>query len=368
MNVRLFFIISVFVIFSLISVSTSSSRAQDICRDGLTSCDILTSDTCLAKHYACGGYETIVRTLYAESYAPTVVQKYFIGASLYGLYTRTRSKGLQCEYVRAAREYLDDYLTKKQLEFTSGGSFGSVGQMNQLYHATKMYEDLKKVTGCLESAYTRARIEAVAQAEAIATSKSFFLNAPDDMKSEFDTIRQALRGFVSKASDLETGMALRRIEIQSGNRHVGIIVEIFADIFGNVTVSGGDVAISTNTLDSLGQKSERYLTEVEQEEHEFTQALGGISPEAYAQIRAENIRNAQDMLKQSAFHIEMIGELLPTDKSKPFWTLQKAINAPGAEREAFEGLEKVKNGWKAYGEGSGECRLSTGHKQRWYCK
>ncbi len=344
------------------------ARAQDICGVNLAACDLQTDDRCLAKYYACGQYDTIVRTLYAEDFAPTAVQKYFIGASLYGMHVRTRAKGLQCEFIKGAREYLQDYLTSKALQFQEVGSFGSVSAMDQVYHATKMHEDLKAQTGCLESAYTRARIQNIAKSRAVDLAKNVFLNPNDQMQDHFDTVVLALRGFVSKASDLETGIALRNIEIQSGNDHLDVISGIFADIFGTVEMTPTDVNIDTTVLDDLDRQSRAYLRDVEVEETEFQQALGGVSPEQYAQIRSDNVRNAEDMLKESAFHINMIGELLPTDTDKPFWRVWQAVHAEGDERSAFENLAEIKRQWAEFGRNSGLCVPGAAGMRKWYCR
>lgn len=341
---------------------------QQICTDELASCDLQTNQACLARTYACGRYDTVVRTLFIEDFAPTLDQKYYIGASMYGLYIRARAKSLECEYVKTGKEYLFDYLTAKELEFTTGGSFGTVVQMDQLYHATRMYDALEAVPGCVESAFTRARVQAIARAEAIDSSKSVFLRPSDQMRASFDTIVLALRSFVSRASDLETGVALRRVEIQSANTHLDVIKAIFAEIFGTVSVENNAVSVNTATLDGLEQKAGGFLADVEVEQAEFKAALGGVTPEQYADIRTENIRNAEQMLKESAFHINMIGELLPTDTNRPFWKLWQILNAAGDEKLAADNLAAVKAGWKAHGQSVGICASPSAAQERWYCR
>ena len=107
---------------------------------------------CLERTYACGEYDTIIQALFVERFEPTPDQKYFIGASFYGRHIRERAAGIQCEMVKFSREYLTDYLSGIETRFTDVGTFGTVRQMDQIYHATQMVADLGDVTGCPESA------------------------------------------------------------------------------------------------------------------------------------------------------------------------------------------------------------------------
>src|SRR5262249_34205249 len=141
----------------------------------------------------------------------------------------------------------------------------------------------------------------------------------DEAKASFDTLLIALRGFVSRASDLETGIALRRVEIQSARNHLGAIGNIFKQVFGTVTINGTTVSVQSDVLDGLVSSSAAKLQTVATEEAEFKSALGGISAEQYDGIRKLNVANAAQLLKESAFHINMVGKLLPTDKTLPFW-------------------------------------------------
>lgn len=349
-------------------MGSTDAQAQSVCSVESSSCDLQSDDRCLARFYACGNYHTIVETLYAEEVAPSRQQLYFVGASLYGLHIRSRSRGLQCEYVKSAREYLQDYLNQQSMEFSRLGSFGSVTTMNQIYHATRMHEDLKSETGCLESAYTRSAVMGMATAEAIHLSKNVFLNPGDDLADQFDTLVMSLRGFVSMASDLETGIALRRIEIVSGSNHLNNIASLFEEVFGTVTFTETSVDIDTRTLDQLEQFSAAKMQAVALQEDEFSQVIGGISGEEYARIRQQNVSNAQSLLQQSAFHINMTGEVMPSDTDKPFWRLWEATHSPGDERAAFDNLHAIKAQWREFGISAGLCAGSAQPARKWYCR
>jgi hypothetical protein len=342
--------------------------AQAICGAATVSCDLETDPVCLERTYACGEYDTIIETLFAESAAPTADQKYYIGASFYGRHIRERSAGTQCEMVKFAREYLTDYLTAIDTEFTATQSFGSMRQMDQIYHANQMVAVLGEVTGCPESALTRARIAAVAQAEAGRYAKDVFLNPPGEARDAFDTLLLALRGFVSKASDLETGIALRQVELKSADTHLGAIRGVFGEILGAVTGSGATVVVDTGVLDGLLARTRDMLRDVEIEEDAFRTALNGVSAEQYASIRAATVSGAEAFLKQSAFHINMIGLLLPTDPARPFWQLRQAIEADNAGKAAHDDLAQIRTDWAAHGVATGLCSQPGAADRIWFCK
>lgn len=349
-----------------------SAFSAPVCRQDITNCDPVSDDNCLEKLYACGRYDHIVHTLWTEDFDSTAVQKYFIGVSLYGMYVRSRAKSLQCEYAKGAKENLEDYLMEKEGKFHEKGTYGTVGHMNQLYHATKILNDLKGLTGCLESAFTRARMKNFAKGVALNEGKSVFLAPSDSMKDMLNSIILAIQGFVSKASDLETGLALRRIEIKTGERYLNNIKVIFKEIFGDVQVTpDNDVTIKTDVLAGIEKKSSGFLREVNQQEFDFKRALGGVNPEEYSNIRLRNITEAYNMLKKTAFHINMVGEVMNMDKSRPFGKLWTALNAPDGGLEIKNSLSEIKKSWKNYGNESGLCeRVGTGNgrPQRWYCK
>ena len=344
------------------------SRSQEICGPALAACDLQADAACLERTYACGEYLTVIQTLFVEDFAPTADQKYFLGASFFGMHVRERSAGLQCEMVQFSREYLADYLSTLDQQFTETGSFGTVRQMDQLYHATRMIDELGAISGCPESALTRARIAAIATNEAVGYSKSVFLSPPNEARDLLDTLVIALRSFVSRASDLETGIALRRVEIASARSHLDAISEIFADVFGTVTRTGGALLISTDVLDDLDLRTKRMLRDVEIEEGRFTAALGGISAEDYARIRGETIANAETYLKHSAFHINMIGILLPTDPTSPFWQLSDDVGAETAGKQAFDDLAQIREDWADFGAASALCGQPGAADRVWYCR
>ncbi|RAZ93140.1 hypothetical protein DPM33_02960 [Mesorhizobium hawassense] len=342
--------------------------AQQICGAALSQCDLTADAACLEKTYACGEYDTIIQTLFVESLEATPDQKYFIGASFYGRHVRERAAGIQCEMVKFSREYLTDYLTSVDAEFNKSGSFGTVRQMDQIYHASQMLADLGDVTGCPESALTRAAVEDLARSTADSYARSVFLQPSPEARSAFDTLLLTLRGFVSKASDLETGIALRRVEIKSAQTHLQAIRAVFVNIFGPVTGAGATLAVNTAILDGLQTTTQQMLRSVEVSEGEFKAALGGVSPEQYANLRGQTVADAENFLKVSAFHINMIGVLLPTDPAKPFWQLDHDVHANNPAQAAFDDLRQIKADWKANGQATGICAQPGAATRIWYCR
>ena len=358
----------IFFVFGFVAAISTPLSAQQICGSALSQCDLLTDATCLEKTYACGEFDTVIQALFVERFEPTADQKYFIGASFYGRNIRQRAAGVQCEMVKFSREYLTDYLSQIETEFTTSGTFGTVRQMDQIYHASQMLTDLGNVTGCPESALTRASVEDVARSEAVRYARSVFLEPPPEARSAFDTLLLTLRGFVSKASDLETGIALRRVEIKSAKTHLDAIRSIFSEIFGPVSGTGAALAVDTTILDGLQTKTTQMLRSVEVSEAEFKTALGGVTPEQYSDLRNQTVANAENFLKVSAFHINMIGVVLPTDPAKPFWQLDAEVHADSAAQEAFDDISQIKADWKAHGQATGICAQPAAADRVWYCR
>lgn len=347
---------------------TGPGHAQDVCGASLAACDIRTDGECLARTYACGEYDTIIAGLFAETLAPTPDQKYYLGAAFFQRQIRERAAGAQCEMVKFAREYLADYLIDVDAEFSRSQSFGTLRQMDQIYHANRMLTDVGEVPGCPESALTRARIASVAQAEADSYARDVFILPPPEALDAFGTLQLALRGVVSKASDLETGIALRQVELRSAATHLLAIRQIFTDIFGPVTGSGTAVVADTAILDGLLTRTRDMLREVQRQEDAFAAALGGVSPEAYANIRAQTVSQAEAFLKESAFHINMIGVLLPTDPARPFWQLRDALDADTPGKIAHDHLAQIRADWAAAGARSGICAQAGAADRVWYCR
>lgn len=352
----------------LAAIVSVPAHAQDVCGAALAACDIRTDGECLARTYACGEYDTIIAGLFAETLAPTPDQKYYLGAAFFQRQIRERAAGAQCEMVKFAREYLADYLMDVDAEFGRSQSFGTMRQMDQIYHANRMLTDVGEVAGCPESALTRARITTVAQAEADRYARDVFILPPPEALDAFGTLQLALRGVVSKASDLETGIALRQVELRSAATHLLAIRQIFTDVFGPVTGTGTAVAVNTAILDGLLTRTRDMLREVERQEDAFAAALGGVSPEEYANIRAETVSSAEAFLKESAFHINMIGVLLPTDPARPFWQLRDRLDADTPAKAAHDHLAQIREDWAAQGDRSGICAQAGAAERVWYCR
>lgn len=342
--------------------------AQQFCGASLTSCDLQSDPVCLERVLACGEYDTVLATLFVEDAAPTPDQKYAIGAAFFGNHLRERSKGASCEMVAFGRDYLSDYLNTADTQFRSQGNFGTLREMRQIYRATQMLTDLNDVQGCPESALTRARVQTIARAEAVRLARDIFLAPPQSVADVLGSLQQALRGFVSKASDLETGIAMRRIEIDAAAARLVTIRGLFAEVFGEVTGDGPTLSVDSGILDDLMAQSAARMRRVEIRENGFRIALGGVDPEEYSNIRAETVGAAQAYLKASAFHINMIGVLMPTDPNRPFPRLEQALAAEGPGRDAREAMAQIRADWSAHGASSGLCAQAGAAERVWYCR
>ncbi|MBQ0810690.1 MAG: hypothetical protein KBT80_10700, partial [Roseovarius sp.] len=189
--------ISVLGAMALTAVLPERLMAQAFCGPTITACDLQQDQLCLERVLACGEYDTIIATLFAEDVAPKLDQKFALGAAYFGNHVRARATGVQCRAVVKGREWLRDYLGSVDTEFRQSASFGTLAQMRQIYHATQMLGELDQVGGCPESALTRARVQAIAAAEATRFARAIFLTPPDAVADVMGTLNIALRTFVS---------------------------------------------------------------------------------------------------------------------------------------------------------------------------
>jgi hypothetical protein len=356
------------VLLGISALTAGSASAQNGCGVSLAQCDLQQDQACLERTYACGAYDRLLSTLFVEDLDPTLDQKFYMGASFFGMFLRERAAGLECEMAKQAREYLFDYLGKVDEEFTRTGQFGTVRQMRQIHSAAKMFERLSTVRGCPESALTRATVQSIARSEATRYATDVFLSPPAAVSDSYQTLQLALRGFVSKASDLETGLALRNAEIDASLNRLLAIRALFEEVFGGVTGAGATLAVDAAVLDALAADNAGRLRSVQIQQGNFSAALNGISLEDYAALRQETIATAQQFMKESAFHINMIGILMPTDPARPFPRLEDAVNAEGPGRQAREDYAQIKADWSEHGARTGICTGEAASRLVWYCR
>ncbi len=360
--------IAVLAAMVLTTIWSDRAMAQAFCGPSITACDLQQDQLCLERVLACGEYDTIIATLFAEDVAPSLDQKFALGAAYFGNHVRARATGVQCRAVVKGREWLRDYLGTVDTEFRQSASFGTLAQMRQIYHATQMLGELDQVGGCPESALTRARVQAIAAAEATQFARAIFLTPPDAVADVMGTLNIALRTFVSQASDLETGIALRRIEIEAAGRVLGNVRGLFDEVFGGVSGEGAALRVDSAVLEQLMADGRPRLRRVENREDAFRVALGGFGPADYAEVRTETVRTAQGFLKESAFHINMIGVLMPTDPARPFPQLEGILGADSPANAARDALSLIRADWRALGDANGNCMLPNATERVWYCR
>ena len=328
-------------------------------------CDPIQDQACLTRLYACGHYELVVGALYAETYAPTPTQRFFLGAALYGLHNQTRAKSLKCEFALSAKDTLSSYLGDKQARLEGQGDVGSATEITQIYQAAKMVEDLGKIEGCVESAVTRASLIRLARGESLTLVKSAFLNPPPNVKAQMDTIFSVLRRVVSQVSDIETSLAMRVVEIQSGKRYRDNVVMGMSALFGPVSGSGDQLSVSTAVIAALSLKTLAWADRLAQQRERFRQALGGISMGEYSDIRLRTLQSADGFLKESAIYINTGGRLAAADKSDGLSRFQAGLSA--LESPVMAAKRQISTTWRDYGNAKGYCATPLAER-RWFCQ
>ena len=85
-----------------------------------------------------------------------------------------------------------------------------------------------------------------------------------------------------------------------------------------------------------------------------------MTPQEFAQAQEETAQRVADSLKESAFLLNRVTELLPQDKEQPFWKLQQAINEiKGGNNNTQTTLATIKKRWKGFGNNPQKCSRET---------
>ncbi|MCP4351542.1 MAG: hypothetical protein GY795_39250 [Desulfobacterales bacterium] len=373
------YINSIFLPLIIIIMITTPVSAIDFCNpDYLTGCKDLATDECLQKFLACGKYKEIINHFSAERFKIDNKAKYYLGAAFYGLYIRNRAYSLKCEYAGAAKSHLRSFLADKTSLFNDQGNFGGADLHEQIYHATKLYDQLQTVEGCLETGLSEQDINSISETYLHKTLKSLFIGNPpsgglgNKVKAKRDAIRSAIQGFISKAANIETQIGMRKLELEASRRRIDAIIEFYGKIdekgnhaFGTAKrkPAQGKIQSVKLQLDKTGRFKEaenrvnEYDPFVKKKEKEFYEAMGHMNIEDYEKAQKKIVRKAKNTL----FHSELLQKnIKPLVENETYKIIKE--KASGKEALSGERLEKIKNKWKDYGEKTGYCPGA------WYCR
>lgn len=175
---------------------------------------------CLQKYLACGKYEEVTTALDALNDGPNQFQRYYLGAAYYALQVETVSPAEKCSRVISSRKHLEVFLLDALEEFDSVGTFVSF-PIQHIRHAQKLVADLNKQP-CIDSVIDLSRAKQLAERYGHERMKDLFFQAKpvcaeagNDAIGRMTTVGCNMQDFVTHASDIEGGIALRNVELDT---------------------------------------------------------------------------------------------------------------------------------------------------------
>jgi hypothetical protein len=357
-----------------ISLPTNALTLCDA--DYLNACIDLNSNDCLQKYHACGQYEAIINHFASEQMVNPLIASYYQGVAYYGLFLRHRARSLKCEYARAARANLRGYLGKMEKRFNKQGNFGTESP-DQIYHATKLYEKLKQVTGCLDSSLSEDEIRYRTRTYIIQALEGLFFQTSaggalaDKLKEMKKAIHTAINGFISKAAAIETQLALRKIELKASQRRIKTIINLYE---GNGAGFGQANALEkagkiTQVAPKITQKSAikgakiwvyKQKRAVANQKKALDNALKGQNIEDYEKARAEIVKKAQASITKAVQLSRVSQDIVSSEVKEILKTTEEKTS------ETKKIYERIRQSWREYGEQRYYCTTPETSKA-WFC-
>ena len=362
----------------------SSLSATPICTAAeLTACANanLSTPQCLTLFQACGRYLEIIEHYKSEAWSTDPSKWYYLGVAYNGLLIQTRSHAARCQFGGAARFALQAYLHQSYKD----QGYNDQRTFQQTYHATKVLNSLATLTGCDDSAMTPDELYNATYAHGKALAESLFLgDAPpgplhQTLVQTKASIQSSIQGFVSKASNIETQIGLRKVAMDQSDARILKV----ADLLRDTTTFAANIALVTDpngrkpsltsatlpamspflTQQSLYLPNFGYNQRAKAKLDEVTAALGASSIPDYEAKRALIVGYARDTLTASAGLLQSA-----TATTTPALTTALKTAADAAAANSDDGSAAyiaLKAQWKAYGDSIKACTLAS---PPWYCK
>lgn len=232
--------------------------------------------SCLLRLYSCGRYEAVIHRISQAEYGLNKTQNYFLGVSYFGLMNRVRSQSLRCYYVRNSRQQIAEFLDAVQTVCTNPEdpsscgrnpvSFGSDGDIDMIYHASKVADVLKNESGCSESAYTEASIYRFAKkyANDILRSSAHGVETGHNAVSQsiqkgFKDIQASMNLFVTEASKLESRYTRYSILMNQSEKDLNDVAVYLRDTALSPEIIGIDSSETLPKIQVNADKLSAYL-------------------------------------------------------------------------------------------------------------
>lgn len=341
----------------------------------------LATEQCLTLYQACGRYWEIIDHYKSEAWSSDLNKWYYVGAAYHGLFVLNRSAAAKCQFGTAARLALQSYLH----ESYKNQGYNDQRVFQQSYHATKLLEAVKDLDGCEDDGATPDELYNATYAHGKELAEGLFLGDPppgpmrETLARTKTSIQNSIRGFVSKASNIETQIGLRKVAMDESDARILKIANLFLDPSGfgaNVALTtdahGKKPTISSATLPAtspfvalqalylpnrgINARASGMLARI-------TAALGAVSISDYESKRTLIVGYARDALASSASSLDRATKETSPEQMKAIQDGTAAANRAGDDGAGP--FQTVKAQWKAYGDTTHACSQAS---PPWYCK
>jgi hypothetical protein len=244
---------------------------------------------------------------------------------------------------------------------------------------------VKDIAGCEADGVTPDELYSATYAHGKALAEGLFLGDPpagplgQTLRQTKASIQSSIQGFVSKASNIETQIGLRKVAMDASDARIVKIANLLQDPAGfgasvNVatdsngkkpTISSASMPATSPFLVEQGQylPNRGLNARASATLSKINAALGASSISDYEAKRGVIIGYALDALAGSASALQRGTEA--TDPALMIAIQTSTVAANQTADDASSAFLAIKAQWKAYGETIHACSVTT---TPWYCK
>ncbi|HYX33284.1 MAG TPA: hypothetical protein VE954_09235 [Oligoflexus sp.] len=348
---------------------------ENYCSDtDLKSCSDLKQDRCLQKYYACGQYNLIIQHFATEDDAVTGSPLYFKGVSYYGLYTRNRSPALKCRFANAAKRELFSYIDENQ-----NGKLSQTFEVDRLYQATKIYNELKKLSTCLEQTWTEKELRLFARSYTEERLKSLFLPGSDNgaLTSAIKDLRSALyitlSSFIAAGAKAEADLGIREVSMTFSRNRIEEVATTLQEFFGSVqkvkSADGTTLYVFSPTIAAPAylralSNNERWAEKLLKLENSMKSVMNTVTPEIYEERRQDAVGAAKEQMIASSHVLNFNTDLKAHEKMGAVISRMKQSPGTGNFELTFN---EIKRDWQDSPQGRLKCGFSDQTQAPWFC-
>ena len=369
----------------LIAVASlqSVSLAQDICVELQEGTCVEQMDDpgleglrCLEIAIACEKNDEVIAALYTtDQKLLKPMQNYFLGFAFHNKSIGVRSESNRCEFSRAAKMKMTDFLQEVYASYEQLGNFNHFS-LSYIRHATRILSDNTSFKNCLNGFPTSSEL----QLEAQKTGHDFFMKVLFDSGTadtsggvSFEPIQNELQGFINKTSSFISGIGLRSVEVNENRLRVDSIAANYKFVFGGV--SEGDIISAPTKLLEITKKVDSWKARVCGDcgeepdagsiEGKFFEAVGN-NQDSFAEIQGTTEKKVKNLNSEVGLMQELYRTNFPFLNGSTSGLMGQFSNTLESTLKTDQHLENYKSILEQFKLSNYPC--PSNDQWRWYCR